>query len=801
MPPAQELTAPSPRVPALSVPRVAVRYRRRAGGPRAHRADLPRPVGADVRPVGLDRLGPRDPAPRPLDRRRPVVEAAAGPADHAVRALRRPRARPVALRRPRRRHRRRRHGLPASRGGSAESPAGAAAAGAYAVAPWMLRNSALGNSEGLLVALGLAAVDRHLAGRTRHAFLFGIGAALLRPEAWPFIGLYGLWLFWRDPGRAQARRGGLRLAAGAVAAARAVGLGRPAARRAPRAATRAPTARPSPTTRSARWCGSSATMLTPALWIGLGALVVMIALRLGSDRRERRAAVGLALRRRRVGRRGRGDDQRRLQRQRALPDHAGGASACVLGRDGHRLARPAPLPRALVRERASPSRRCPSRPPSRFAAPSVGRLDAVRASVYYQARLTDGLAGRHRAGRRRRSPAARAGTIYTGAFQVPLGRLVLRRAHDDVRSASSPATAAEAPAVVCGRTTTSQQPLRRCPSLESLGGEAAVQTLRASPAAGASSGRCRLSAHGATVARPRARIAGWAPLAWPSACPKSLLVLAFLIGLSLALRTQAIHAPLLDRRGALGRHLLAPAGRHPRRPAQGRLAAAVLPDPQAVDERLRQRRGRHARALGGLRDPDRPGRAGWAGGRSSASAPAWIAALLAALNPFLTYYAQETRMYALVALLSMVVTATLRRRLRPGPARVAARLRRRAGAARLHPQLGAVPRHRDGGGARRRSGTPAPTGAPCCATRCSPTGSPRCSTCRGCRSCSPRPGTPARRGRSGRRFQALLNGLANLLGGAGAGDGLRARRAASGSATILAGARALAAGARGAVGG
>jgi mannosyltransferase len=36
----------------------------------------------------------------------------------------------------------------------------------------------------------------------------------------------------------------------------------------------------------------------------------------------------------------------------------------------------------------------------------------------------------------------------------------------------------------------------------------------------------------------------------------------------------------------------------------------------------------------------------------------WIAALLAAMNPFLTYYAQETRMYALVALLSVAVTAT-----------------------------------------------------------------------------------------------------------------------------------------------
>src|SRR5919199_3360465 len=79
-------------------------------------------------------------------------------------------------------------------------PAGAAAAAAYAIAPWTIRNAALGNSEGLLVALALGAVDRHLAGRPRHAFLFAVGAGLLRPETWPFLGFYGAWLFWRDPG-------------------------------------------------------------------------------------------------------------------------------------------------------------------------------------------------------------------------------------------------------------------------------------------------------------------------------------------------------------------------------------------------------------------------------------------------------------------------------------------------------------------------------------------------------------------------------------------------------------------------
>jgi uncharacterized membrane protein len=45
--------------------------------------------------------------------------------------------------------------------------------------------------------------------------------------------------------------------------------------------------------------------------------------------------------------------------------------------------------------------------------------------------------------------------------------------------------------------------------------------------------------------------------------------------------------------------------------------------------------------------------AAWLGARALfGDRAAWIAALLAAINPFLTYYAQETRMYALVALLS-----------------------------------------------------------------------------------------------------------------------------------------------------
>lgn len=73
---------------------------------------------------------------------------------------------------------------------------GVIAAAALAIAPWWIRNAALGNSEGLIVAFLLGAIDRHLAGDRRFAFLLAVGAGLLRPEAWPFLGLYGLFLLW-----------------------------------------------------------------------------------------------------------------------------------------------------------------------------------------------------------------------------------------------------------------------------------------------------------------------------------------------------------------------------------------------------------------------------------------------------------------------------------------------------------------------------------------------------------------------------------------------------------------------------
>jgi hypothetical protein len=62
-----------------------------------------------------------------------------------------------------------------------------------------VRDAALGNSEALLAALVLWAFERHLDGRRDQAFYLGVAGALLRPEVWPFLGLYGLWLWFAEP--------------------------------------------------------------------------------------------------------------------------------------------------------------------------------------------------------------------------------------------------------------------------------------------------------------------------------------------------------------------------------------------------------------------------------------------------------------------------------------------------------------------------------------------------------------------------------------------------------------------------
>lgn len=85
-------------------------------------------------------------------------------------------------------------------GGSlpARAIAGVIAAMALIISSQFIRNMTLGNSEGLLVAFTLWGIERHLDGRYRQAFVLGFLAALLRPEIWPFLGLYGLWLLLID---------------------------------------------------------------------------------------------------------------------------------------------------------------------------------------------------------------------------------------------------------------------------------------------------------------------------------------------------------------------------------------------------------------------------------------------------------------------------------------------------------------------------------------------------------------------------------------------------------------------------
>src|SRR3954471_14675198 len=158
MPPAHELTAPSPRVPALSVPRVAVRYRVALAVlvltgltflvPSAPTYDPWAWIvwGREILHFDLSTIDGPSWKPLPVLLTTPfalfgplapdlwLFAARAGAIAGVVMVFR------VARR----------------LGGV---PAGGAAAAAYAIAPWTIRNAWLGNSEGLLVALVLAAVD------------------------------------------------------------------------------------------------------------------------------------------------------------------------------------------------------------------------------------------------------------------------------------------------------------------------------------------------------------------------------------------------------------------------------------------------------------------------------------------------------------------------------------------------------------------------------------------------------------------------------------------------------------------
>ena len=342
-----------------------------------------------------------------------------------------------------------------------------AAATAYALAPWTVRNAAMGNSEGLLVALALAAVDRHLAGARRQAFAFAFGCALLRPEAWPLFAAYGLWLLWRDR----------RTALGYVLAG---GAALPVLWLLPelwgsgdllRAAHRAHT----PRADSAAFADNPVVevlhdfvkMVTPVAWAGLAVLVVLVVVRRVPDRRVVRPVAVLGA----LGviwvaevaymtNDGFSGNARYLIMPAAL--------VCLLGGLGLGW-----LVAALPRLRAA-------RGPGAtalvaFAAlavgvpTAVGLPDAIR-GVTYQSRLTDGVGPAiDRAGGA--AALRRCGAPYTGPFQVPVVAWHLRLHTGQVTSLRP----AVAPAVVF-RSANAPGGVPT-PALDSLGGEAGVRTV------------------------------------------------------------------------------------------------------------------------------------------------------------------------------------------------------------------------------------------------------------------------------------------------------------------------------------
>jgi hypothetical protein len=350
---------------------------------------------------------------------------------------------------------------------------GVAAAATYAVAPWTVRNAAFGNSEGMLVALALAAADRHAAGAHRAAFACGLGVALLRPEGWPLLALYAAWLWWRDAG---ARR---LVAAGLVALPvlwllpELWGSGD-----ALRAMHRAQAPRPnSPAFAESpvqEVLGQFADMLTATLWLGLAAL----------------GALALALR---APRR----DELRLAGGLLAVAVAWVAEVAVMTSDGFSgnsryLILPAAIACVLAGAtvgwvlrglRAGPavSAAAVAVAVAAFAVPWADAMDRTFRSVDYQTGVSDGLAAAvGRAGGAERLLAC--GEPSTGPFQVPVVAWELdvhaARVHLDP---TVPAVAFRVRNVPGGPA---------APALEALGGEAAVRTF-AVAAGWRIVGRCR----------------------------------------------------------------------------------------------------------------------------------------------------------------------------------------------------------------------------------------------------------------------------------------------------------------------
>jgi len=345
------------------------------------------------------------------------------------------------------------------------------AAAALAFAPWTVRTAALGNSEGLMVACVLGAVERHLAGRRGQAFALAVGAGLLRPEAWPFLGLYAAWLVWRDRSRLLQAALGLALIPLLWFPPELWGSGNlmRASDRAQEPNPNSPAFADSPSLAVLRLANE---MMTVPGWIGLAALVGAAVW----QRRRPGAVAGLmalavawlalvAL----MTERGFSGNQRYLIVPVALAFVAAGAG---LGRLASTLGARLSFPRAV------PAAVCAAAMAGlavvTFATQrETARLPHVLSAVAYQARLSDDLGTAvARVGGREVLRRATCGDVYTSAFLVPTVAWHLHRHAEDI--GLHPAGSG---LILLARL----KPTSRVgPSLDGVGGEPALSTLAAS---------------------------------------------------------------------------------------------------------------------------------------------------------------------------------------------------------------------------------------------------------------------------------------------------------------------------------
>ena len=363
-------------------------------------ASLALPGHARLRRVGVDGVGAPARPPRPRHHRRPVVQAAAGPGPRAAVGPRRRDARGVDGAHAR------------GRGALARcSPTGSARAwpgrwparsprSASALSADLYRTALLGSAEPVLIALTLGAADRHLAGRRDWALVLdrrwpGSSA----PRRGSCSGLYGVFVWLREPAPAPARRGGRR------AAARRCGSAWTGSARATRC-TRSSTAT-SATEGSAANASVPAfevvrraadAVILPTLVLAAVGVVFAVAPPRPRGAVARRARAGLD--------RGGGDHGRgRLHRHPALPGRAGGGAV----RRGRRRARVAAgrRPRAPRPHRAGGRDRRPGAR-ARAAARPRGRAHAQR-------RAQPGRPARRAARARWTAPAAAPRCCAPGA--------------------------------------------------------------------------------------------------------------------------------------------------------------------------------------------------------------------------------------------------------------------------------------------------------------------------------------------------------------------------------------------------